>query len=125
MKAILYFPAHPSYFGDRFTQAEIDNGIKLLDERYGGIIMNGHPNRKVPMEYRLLREPGKEVMVVFDATGFGGGRLVSEENQHHATEQFLRTELQDLKNLVGTLASMMERLRTDPELKFAKFGSGE
>jgi hypothetical protein len=56
----IYFPAHPSYFNNEFTQQQIDVAI-------GDLEMTMHPT---PGQIIFLREPGRSEGVKVDESPF-------------------------------------------------------
>jgi hypothetical protein len=111
MKAIFCLPAHPSYFGDEYTQDEIDTAIKEYDRRHNGLLSKGMPDLKVKVEFLLLREPGRSVGVRFDSSGLGDGQDVAAAIKEHGIDQYRRTSLHDLQTHVGNLKNLLETKR--------------
>ena len=64
MKATFFLPAHPSYFNNEFTQAEIDAGFADLEREYSSIIAHGYPRARALETFAPLRTTGKAVVVV-------------------------------------------------------------
>ncbi len=110
MTATLFLPAHPSYFEEaEYSQAEIERAIEHLDRRRSGRIFGGGTSAKWRIEYRLVREPGKEegknLTVIMDSTGH------PDRGDERPIEQFRRTMLANLQADITTLKSMLHRLR--------------
>jgi hypothetical protein len=112
MKAIFYLPAHPSYFNDEYTQAEIDSAIASYDQQTGGFISKGNSRPKVKQEVVLLREPGKSVTVLFDSSGYAEGRQVAEDQKQRGFDQYRLTSAHDLKTHVHNIKEMLKYLRS-------------
>ena len=108
MKAIFYLPAHPAYFRDEYTQAEIDKAIEDYDRSCGGIIFTGNSTPKVKEEFVLLRAPGKSVTVVFDSSGFGDGKAVADYQREHAFDQYRGTSGHALRTHVHNIQEFLK-----------------
>lgn len=111
MKAIFYLPAHPSYFGNEYTQEEIDEALKMYDQQTGGFISKGNDRPKVRQEVLLLRQPGKRVALVFDSSGYGDGKQVPEAIKDHGVEQYRSVTVQDLQTHVHNITELLKYLR--------------
>ena len=112
MKAIFCLPAHPSYFDDEYSQEEIEEAIKLYDKQSGGMISAGNPRPKVEQEFRLLREPGKDVTVIFYSSGYGDSKEVPEHTKQHGIDQYRRTSHDDLQTHVHNIKELLKFIRS-------------
>jgi hypothetical protein len=103
MKATFYFPAHPAYFDDKYTQEEIDRAIRILDKiQFGGAILKGTWQKPFEHKFVLLRKPGKSVTVVVDSTGHGDERGI---------DQYRRSSNHDLGIYVHNLKDILNGIR--------------
>ena len=114
MRAIFCLPAHPSYFDDDYSQAEIDRAIERYDKETGGMISRGNPHPKIRHEFLLLREPGKAIAVIFHSEGFGDGKRVPEYAKDHAVAQYRSTSSKDLETHVNNIKNLLKYLRDNP-----------
>ena len=111
MKAVFCLPAHPSYFGDEYTQDEIEDAIKEYDRRHNGLLSKGMPDLKVKEEFLLLREPGRSVTVIFDSSLPDDERSVPAGIKEHGVDQYRRTSLHNLQTHVGNIKNLLETKR--------------
>jgi hypothetical protein len=68
IKVTVYFPAHPSYFDNVYSQEEIDKALAECERLFGKIFhdfMGTFGPSIGTIELVLLREPGKDMGVVF------------------------------------------------------------
>src|SRR3954471_11332015 len=82
MKATYFLPAHPSYFGDEYTQEEIEAAYTVYNQQMCGIIFKGTDNPLLVQEFKLLREPGQKVEVIVEDVGFPSAEWPQPEKQH-------------------------------------------
>jgi hypothetical protein len=105
LKAIFCLPAHPSYFApaQNYTQEEVDSAIHQYDKFTGGIISRGRPDLKVPVEFQLLREPGKVVQVIFNSAGLGDGKAIPGIVKDLSLEQYRTASFEELQIHVNNI----------------------
>jgi hypothetical protein len=102
MKATYFLPAHPSYFGDEYTQEEIEAAYTVYNQQMRGIIFKGTDNPLLVQEFKLLREPGNNPQVIVENVGLPGVELPKPEKQllrEHAktlSERWLRLHIEYL-----------------------------
>ena|SRR5882762_8315608 len=95
-----FLPAHPSYFGQRYTQEQIDNAIgsyRLLSEAF--------PDGEAPFhcQYVFLREPGKSVTVRFESSELGTAPHVPKQLRLDQARKILDEELNRIISNLETL----------------------
>lgn len=105
MKAIFFLPAHPSYWPNAdYSQDEIDRAIADYTAMTGGAAFQSGDG-PVAREYKFLREPGKQVTVLFDSEG--SGRPLHE----YEVEQYRKGAASELQGLVADITAKIEANR--------------
>jgi hypothetical protein len=120
MRAIFYLPAHPDYFGGKYSQAEIDRAFAQYDRQTGGLIFQGNASPGIGETFVLLREPRKAIAFVLDVTGLPDHAIAEEmradaiASHRKYLEQTLATHLKNLTWFLentGSPAQPANRLR--------------
>jgi hypothetical protein len=91
MKITFYVPAHPSYFGNKYTQAEIDQAFRDYNAFFGGQWLK--EEHKVRHEYQLLREPGQKPRAVFNEEN----ETVPQEIRDYEIPKYMEQAHKDLE----------------------------
>ena len=103
VKATLFFPAHPAYFDDEYTQEEIDKATEQMKEL--GYFPELQPHKGVLKEIVFLREPGAVPTHKFDSADFAVSPGPARDAE---INRFNKLAAEALQSRINTLKVFMQ-----------------
>lgn len=109
MKLTSLIPAHPSYYGNLYTQEQIDAVIADYDASLNFVISKGHTDSTVPRYFQLVRVPGQTIWVIFDSKDGLAEKDYSDEGKRKVIDCTLDAETRDLNDMIKRITELLKQ----------------
>ncbi len=107
MKTIFFIPAHPVYFGQQYSQEQVDGAIKLYNSTFGDKAFEWDYRRGATKEYVFLRKPGAEAHVSFSSVDL---EIPDRLNKDSVIEQHRETSAKELQRHIENINEYLKEI---------------